>query len=355
MNTIIEDDDDHLTTIQRLSDDETTDDEIEDDRNEEDINDNVNESLINVVDEGQVNRPYLRRNRNQDQLRNQQNPILRRRVNRQRGGYRLRRANRRLRNLRLIRQFQQLQPHMIRQDQIILPVRRQRKRVSYFNLREKTQKRLNRKDIRKLLIPAQDFCKKIGLRIESVEIRKIQQIELPIKLNILNTDPLDEEILKLEHALKALEGKDISNLSDNNYKILTDNLSFADPLNLIPNKFRVKNMRQELDNLIQIHESCNGVFFDPREKLEWVCKRFFDEQGGIIDDNTFYIKLAGDGTTLTKANVTLLNFTFTVINDILKAKSVHGNYALGKKIFNKILRFLIKFYLLNKIFFYRNV
>jgi hypothetical protein len=68
MNAIIEDDDDHLTTIQRFSDDETTDDEIEDDRNEDernendrnedDINDNENESLIGVVDERQVNRPY---------------------------------------------------------------------------------------------------------------------------------------------------------------------------------------------------------------------------------------------------------------------------------------------------------
>lgn len=336
MNTILNDENDTLTTIQTLSDQETSDDDNDDEISVENNYENLNESIND--DDNQVVRPFLRRDRNQDQLRNRQNPILRRRVNRQRranrslrqrGGFRQRRANRPLRQFHLNHRIRQLQLQIIAQEQIALPARRQRKLVSYFHLRHRNQRRLNRNKIKNLLQPVQDFCEKIGLQIETVEVRKFQQPEKPIKLNILNNDPMDEEILKLEYALKALEGKDKSNLSDDNYKILTDNLSFADPLKLIPKKFRVKNMRKELDNLIKIHESYNGIFFDPREKLEWICRRFFDEQGGIIDDNTFFIKLAGDGTTLTKANVTLLNFTFTIINDIVRAKSVHGNYALG--------------------------
>ena len=52
----------------------------------------------------------------------------------------------------------------------------------------------------------------------------------------------------------------------------------------------------------------------------------------IIPNDTFYLKLAGDGASLNNSQVNVLNFTFVIINDIENAMSVNGNYLLGKRL-----------------------
>ena len=91
----------------------------------------------------------------------------------------------------------------------------------------------------------------------------------------------------------------------------------------------VKNVRQKADKFFKIKNNDNGVFNKPKHKIRYMCKKFIENNGEIHND-TFIIKLAGDGTSVTKSGVNLLNFAFTIINDTVNAKSVNGNYILGK-------------------------
>ena len=49
----------------------------------------------------------------------------------------------------------------------------------------------------------------------------------------------------------------------------------------------------------------------------------------IVDENEFILKLSCDGTQINKKGLSLLNFTFTVINSAKNCKTVRGNFILG--------------------------
>lgn len=64
------------------------------------------------------------------------------------------------------------------------------------------------------------------------------------------------------------------------------------------------------------------------KKIEFVCQSYVSQHGSVVN-NQFILKLAGDGASLNKKGITILNFVFTLIHDREKPKSVHGNYLLG--------------------------
>jgi hypothetical protein len=74
-----------------------------------------------------------------------------------------------------------------------------------------------------------------------------------------------------------------------------------------------------------------GVYLDPLEKIRFVIKKYI-EKNDIIENEPLILKLGGDGTNITKANLKLLNFTFTCINEKNVAKTSKGNYILGKHV-----------------------
>ena len=51
----------------------------------------------------------------------------------------------------------------------------------------------------------------------------------------------------------------------------------------------------------------------------------------VIQNDTFLIKLAGDGCKISQTHTNIFNFTFTIMNDIKNCMSVGGNFVLGKK------------------------
>ena len=67
---------------------------------------------------------------------------------------------------------------------------------------------------------------------------------------------------------------------------------------------------------------------DTLEKIRFVVKKYI-EKSEIKENETLILKLGGDGTNITKANLKLLNFTFTCINQKSVAKTSKGNYILG--------------------------
>ena len=85
----------------------------------------------------------------------------------------------------------------------------------------------------------------------------------------------------------------------------------------------------------------NGCFLkNPLHKVEFVLKKILlnlqnvSEQV-IIENNTFIIKISGDGKVLTKSSTREINnIVFTVVNEVKKCKTSIGNYILGKLIYN---------------------
>ena len=99
----------------------------------------------------------------------------------------------------------------------------------------------------------------------------------------------------------------------------------------LPSSSALDKYKLSLNKFFELKKSINGKGYtvNCREKIEFVLKKFY-EKNKIIQDNTFLIKLAGDGCSLNGSRVNILNFTFTIINDHENCMSSKGNYVLGK-------------------------
>ena len=202
-----------------------------------------------------------------------------------------------------------------------------------------TQRYNNRTRIRELLEPTREYCRSIGLSLDTAIINPINdslarnnQIELEINGTNLN---LTED--GRTKAFKALIGKDEGNLSDKGYIKMRKRMNFVE----LPTIDEIVEVRHEIDKkLYKINENGygNGFYNEPIEKITKICSKFLSEQK-TIENDTFILKLGGDGSNLTKSNTTILNLTFTIINDFQRAKSVEGNYSIGKLIL-KLINFL---------------
>jgi hypothetical protein len=172
------------------------------------------------------------------------------------------------------------------------------------------------------------YCTNIGLNLKNIECELIDHISdssNSIKVNITSslTDSAKSTEQKIFDALKL---KDELNLGRRDY-IKLRNMLGKDKL---PSHYSVLIMEKQLDMFFTVRNNSHGYYIgDPLSKIKFVCEKFLKEHNQV-ENNTFLIKLAGDGTRITKNLVDLLNYTFTVINDENLAKTSKGNYDLGE-------------------------
>ena len=200
------------------------------------------------------------------------------------------------------------------------------------------QQQRNLEFIEELLQETNYYCLSIGLEIEKVIIKTNSdepcQIPLKNRINIVDENIFskyqNDQRLK-EFAFKLLEAKDRCNMSDEGYKLIRKTLIELGIV--IPTIELIREVRGKLDSTFSIRRNPKGFYFEPEEKLQFLCKRYLIDNNFELKNNSFLIKLAGDGSSLTKSGVTLLNFACTILNDSERAKSVKGNYSLGKLFF----------------------
>ena len=206
-----------------------------------------------------------------------------------------------------------------------------RARTSYSDLVPGgTQRFNNRSEIRQLLEPASTYCRSIGLSLDTAILNPINNnnnnTSIALQINELN---LVNQLDQRTKAFKALIGKDEGNISDKSYIKLRNQMNFAK----LPTIDEIVEIRQEIDQkLYEINQNAYGYYNEPIQKITKICSKFLEEQK-VVKDDIFIIKLGGDGTNLTKSNTMALNLAFTIINDFDRAKSVIGNYAIGKVFF----------------------
>ncbi len=90
---------------------------------------------------------------------------------------------------------------------------------------------------------------------------------------------------------------------------------------------QIKKIRKLLNNEIIIKHICNGVFIDIKHTI---ISRIIFYQNKLIhgNDNIINLRLSADGTNVGKP-IKLLNMTFGLINEGLKATTASGQYSLG--------------------------
>ena len=168
----------------------------------------------------------------------------------------------------------------------------------------------------------------MNLQIDRVCLSKYNHENTNKKIQI----QIDENLFTLNDkklaAFKHLKGKDLANMSYRKYKSFKTN---SDSTHM-PGIKAVDNLRKKLDKMFITKKNSYGVYCEPSAKIQYVCQKFIEENEHV-DDNIFMIKLSSDGTNITKSNLHLINFTFTIINDEKRAKASVGNYILGKKKF----------------------
>jgi hypothetical protein len=232
------------------------------------------------------------------------------------------------------------------------PEQNTRKRKHYFECQHAQQER-NREMIKKEAFLLNEFCKSIGLHIKEIILanyeidqepkkhKNNQEIHLNdnqiifkntrhIKINILENDIY----LKTDNfkALKCLEAKDLTNLSNEKYNLLRNKLSEIIPFRLVGLK-QLYRLKINLNNFFRITENQNGkgFFVDPEHKINFVCRKFLEKTG--FQSNLIRIKLSCDGVNITRTKIKLINFSFNILDDQKNALNVNNTHILGNILF----------------------
>ena len=197
-----------------------------------------------------------------------------------------------------------------------------RKRVPFHKMKDQSnQKDVHLTTLRNLLEPARIYAASIGLYLNEVAFDTTNNLKRYIKIDTGDPNVNDEDQRLLEQAY--LQENNL--ISQRKWTTLRNGLHWVKGISSINNIIAFK---KQIDQTIQLTHNNYGVYVDPVAKITNVCKKFL-EKNKVIRENTFVIKLSGDGTNITNSMLKLLNFTFTLINDEKTAKSCAGNYILG--------------------------
>ena len=203
-----------------------------------------------------------------------------------------------------------------------------RKRKNYFDLsfsQQKKNKKLIKDEAMKSL---NDLCKSMGLRLNEI---KISPDDEPSK-EILPKISLAENNFSNDYkAFVWMKIKDSTNMSRKKYKIMRK-LLIKNYMEKIPGHKRVYKIQNNLNKLFVLQSNNFGFFVDPGLKIKFVISKFLLKNYDFLQNSNtkqFKIKLSADSVTISRKNIKLLNFTFSLMDDYENCKSVFGHYILG--------------------------
>jgi hypothetical protein len=196
---------------------------------------------------------------------------------------------------------------------------------NYFKCSKRYQ-RVNRSKIRSIL---QEFCSKIGLKVDNIILSRRKKntgvFQKPPKLTILKN-----QISKSQFAFQCMKATDLLNISNKKYHLLRKLLKNS-PF-ILPSQHWITEMKLDLNDYFEIISNDKGFYVNPEQKIQFVCKKF------LIDNpdyqrQTFRIKLSADVTQISKTRIQLLNFTFDLLDENKGISSVMSIFILGILIF----------------------
>ena len=204
-----------------------------------------------------------------------------------------------------------------------------RKRKNFFLL-SKSKKKKNLKLIRDEAVNnLNEICKSMGLRINELKVGPEDENQINFKPKItLNKKNLTKDY----KAYVWMMAKDFTNMSRKKYKIMRKLFS----RNLdekIPGYKRVEKIQSQLNEFFILKSNDYGYFNDPASKIKFVASKFLLKNDDFFTENQekiLKIKLSADSVTISRKNIKLLNFTFSLLDDVENCKSVFGHFSLGR-------------------------
>ena len=198
-----------------------------------------------------------------------------------------------------------------------------RRRKKFFECSLIQQKR-NKKLIKINSQALQQFCNSIGLKIDKIILSPLNdpQVDDAMQITVL---PF---IKKSYKTFRCLMSKDLINMSERKYQLFRRNIKEIFPVDF-PGLFKVTKMQHELNKIFTIYRIENGYFFNPKQKIQFVCKKFLESNEEFAEQfQLIKIKLSADSTHISKKNTLLLNLTFNLL-DSSEPVGVFGTYILG--------------------------
>lgn len=209
--------------------------------------------------------------------------------------------------------------------------RKERRRKTHFELTGRMQVWRNKRSIEEKIDKVQEFCHRLGLEITHVTIMCLTDKNNKPLINYVNSKNNKDEI-KSKRALKALQAKDESNLSDLGYNRFVQNFKYDFEL---PTLDELVEKRKAIKKFFRVEANRFGVFNKPSDKILFICKNYLRNNGPAYRA-TFNIKLHGDSINVAKTGIKLLIFAFALIEEEERPMSVEGNYVLGNLFFGMI-------------------
>ena len=189
----------------------------------------------------------------------------------------------------------------------------------YFDL-QRTRKTAIKRDIKVLFSNVNEIICAIGLQIEKVQIKKSNNEVANAEFDFQIEKSYDNDITSVEHCLYV---KDKNSISDRTYNNLRKELKLQ---NRIVPLSRIKKLRKEINASIQTNFIADGVFLDIKQTI--ISRISFYYEKSFFDNRIIHIKLSADGTNIGKT-IKMINLTFSLINEGVKATTASGQYTLG--------------------------
>ena len=192
-----------------------------------------------------------------------------------------------------------------------------------FNEATKSWKNKIKKKIKERLYLIQtELLSQHGLKFEKIEIACIGNEIIQNRIEDFKCEILINRIDDYVPIQKVIYIKDKKNISDATYRSLLDELKLK-----IPTLYELKKEIKICDQLFNIMENSKGVYLNIQEKLKMLIpkikKNFSDQITNIL-----HIKFSADGAQIIKRK-SILNLTFTVLNEGKIAETANGNYTCG--------------------------
>ncbi len=197
-----------------------------------------------------------------------------------------------------------------------------KKKKPYFECKD-SQKQRHKNKITKKLNGVNKYLASIGAKLKSIPIERNDSKEImPFRelRKMLSFNDFDD--ITIYDPEKYLLVKDNFSMSDKTYHAFRTSLDLKDlpPINII------KECRFHINSSFRIFKCETGFYVDVEQKFFNILKRIIPKLN--LDNKLIRIKLSGDGTNVSK-RIKLINFTFSIIDEGLKARTSKGHYTLG--------------------------
>ena len=197
------------------------------------------------------------------------------------------------------------------------------RRVPYFSLVDKLKEK---KKLKKKLDQFNTYLKSYGLAFNKIQIYKHDiNNEKDFDLEIESKEPAGIDKVAL-----CQTARDVSLMSEKAYNKFRKTIN---PIAKIVSLAKCNAYKKKVNEFWAIGNNLYGSFIlEPLKKITDVCEKYIDKMGKKtppepVKDNTLNIQLCGDGVMITKTHLNILNFTFSLLNDI--DLSLNGFYSLG--------------------------